>query len=80
VLHGPNANTRKNALKFRSEQRVAIVDQIALAIQNSVHGIGHISADLTHPQSVRIGCYASDFHLRVDKSIKNKTRKRLKPL
>jgi hypothetical protein len=61
-LHGPNANSSKNALKFRREQRVAIVDQIALAIQNSVLGIGHISADMTHPQSVRMGCYASDFH------------------
>ena len=61
-FHGRNANTRKNALKFCHEQWVTVMDQIALAIQNSVHCIRHISADLTHPQSVCIGCYASDFH------------------
>ena len=38
------------------------MDQIAFAIQNSVHRIGDISANLTHPQSIRAGCDASDLH------------------
>src|SRR5436309_9417113 len=39
------------------------MDQIALAIQNSVDGIGKIPADLTHPQPVCGSRDASDLHL-----------------
>src|ERR1700687_1268284 len=39
------------------------MDQIALAIQNSVDGIGKIPADLTHPQPVCGSRDARDLHL-----------------
>jgi hypothetical protein len=38
------------------------MDQIAFASQYSVNRIGDISANLTHPQSIRARCYASDLH------------------
>ena len=37
------------------------MDEIAFACKNPV-GIGQVSADLGHPQSVRIGSYSGDLH------------------
>src|ERR1700756_841670 len=38
------------------------MNQIAFPVQDSVHCIGDISADLTHPKSIGAGCYARDLH------------------
>ena len=49
--------------ELRGEQRVAIMNQVALAIQDSVDGIGQIPADLAHPQAVGSGRDAGNLHL-----------------
>jgi hypothetical protein len=38
------------------------MNQIAFPVQESVHCIGDVSADLIHPKSIGGGCYAHDFH------------------
>src|SRR2546427_266761 len=55
------------------------MDQIALAIQNSVDGIGKIPADLTHPQPVCGSRDARDSTLRVDNSNEEQHDEALQP-
>src|SRR5947209_12717218 len=38
------------------------MDQIAFSIQNPVHRVRSVSADLSHPESIRLGGYARDLH------------------
>src|SRR5262249_33792799 len=39
------------------------MDEVALAVENTVHCIGEIPADLAHPQAVRITSNTADLHL-----------------
>src|SRR5581483_12226074 len=48
--------------KLVGEQRISIVDQVTLALEDSVNHIGQVAADLVHPQPVRTRCNAGDFH------------------
>ena len=38
------------------------MDQILFSIQNPVHLVRSVSADLSHPESIRLGGYARDLH------------------
>src|SRR3982751_6932760 len=42
---------------------VTIMNQVAFPVQDSVHCVADVSADLTHPESTGAGCYARDLHL-----------------
>jgi hypothetical protein len=37
-------------------QRLSIMDQVAFALEDSLHRIGDIPADLVHPQLIRGRC------------------------
>ena len=54
-LHGLDPDARQQTQEFCGEERVSIVDQIALAEEDSVHGVGDLAADLAHPQPVGSG-------------------------
>src|SRR5947208_14156951 len=38
------------------------MDQISFSIQNPVDRVRSVSADLSHPESIRLGGYARDLH------------------
>jgi hypothetical protein len=62
-LHGLDPHPSQQVQEFCREQRVSIVDQIALAEEDSVHGVGDLAADLAHPQAVGGGGDTRDLHL-----------------
>src|SRR6185436_18264466 len=51
-LDGVHPNIGQQSEEFCAEQRVSIMNQVALAIQDSVYGIGEIPADLAHPKPI----------------------------
>src|SRR5262249_53866916 len=48
--------------KFWGLQRIAIVDEIALSLEESVDVIGEIALNLRHPQSIRSACDPADLY------------------
>jgi len=62
-FHGFHTNIGKYVQKLGREQRVTIMDQLALAMLDSVHIVGEIPTDLAHPQPIGDGGNARDLHL-----------------
>jgi hypothetical protein len=50
-------------LHTSSKQRIAIMDEVALAIEQAVHRIREVAADLIHPQPTGTRRDPSDLHL-----------------
>jgi hypothetical protein len=65
--------------EFSCEERIAVMDQVALANQNSVDRVGKIPPNLVHPQSVRRPSDPPNSTLCVASSIKNSTVNRWSP-
>ena len=55
------------------------MDQVALAIQDSIDRIGHIPANLSHPQPIRDGRDASNLHLARGQLDKEQNEESLQP-
>src|SRR5260370_40400074 len=53
-FHRLNSHLREHILELRGEQRVAIMDQIPLPKQQTIHGIADISGYLAHPYPVAL--------------------------
>jgi len=58
-----NTHIVEQVQELSREQRVSIMDQITLALEDSVNRISNVSADLAHPQPVGIGTDTSDINL-----------------
>src|SRR5262249_42748591 len=58
-----HAHIGKHAQELYREQRISIVDQVAFALEDSVHRISKVAPDLVHPEPIRNRCNASDLHL-----------------
>jgi hypothetical protein len=51
-LDGLDTHPGQQVQKFCGEEGITIMDQITLAIQDSVHGIGDPPANLAHPEAI----------------------------
>src|SRR5258708_35222805 len=52
-LHRLNTGIGQHIEELGGEQRVAVMNEVPLAIQDSVVSVGELPGNLTHPQSVR---------------------------
>jgi hypothetical protein len=68
-----------HAQELGREQRVSIMDQVALALQNSIDGIRKISADLVHPQAIGPTRDSGDFDPSCRKFYKEQHDETLQP-
>src|SRR5690242_11482718 len=60
--HRLHASPSQHGQEFVSEERIPIVNQVALTTKKPVECVGQISADLAHPQSVWPRCDARDLY------------------
>ena len=51
-LYGFRADLGQRGEELRREERIPVVNQVALALEEPVDGIGQIACDLAHPQAV----------------------------
>ena len=58
--HGLHSSVGKHIQKPRREQRVAVMKEVALSIQNPLSGGGQIPGNLDHPEFVRCRSDACD--------------------
>jgi hypothetical protein len=59
-FHGFDTHRGQQAQKLGRVQRIAVMDQVALLLENAVDCIRHCSANLGHPQTVSAGGNARD--------------------
>jgi hypothetical protein len=58
----PAARSAKVAAELNCEERMSIVDQVALALQHAVDGVGEIARHLLHPGTARLANHAGDLN------------------
>jgi hypothetical protein len=61
-FHGFDTHRGQQAQKLGRVQRIAVMHQVALFLENAVDCIRHCSAKLGHPQTVSAGVNARDLH------------------
>ena len=61
-LHALDSGATKRAQKLRGVQRIAVMDQVSLPHQETLHVVAEIARYLCHPQSIRLGRYSGDLH------------------
>src|SRR6516162_11441999 len=57
-----HAAALQNLQEFRSEQRVAVMDQVSLPGQKAFLRVTEVPSDLTHPKAIRLPSHSGDLH------------------
>ena len=55
----------ENPFHLLGEQRIAVVEEVALAVEDTVDVVGEVASDLLHPFAMRFANQTSDVHATV---------------
>jgi hypothetical protein len=61
-LQASDARGAKDVPELLREERISVVDQVALADQETIDAIGEVARDLLHPRAMRLPHDAADLY------------------